>query len=333
MQPSLREGLVLRIDAKVCHVEVDGQRHLLPLRGRLFETPTHEKKPLAVGDRVQVRLEGGSGAIEVLLPRESQLSRRASGEADRAQVVAANVTLVLAVASVTEPPFQSSIVDAVLVAACRERIPAALVLTKVDLDRDGAVAKWTGLYRSLGYAVHPTSLAPGHETRAEITALAQALHHNRTVMCGLSGAGKSSLLNAVIPGVNLRIGSLNHIRQGKHTTAHTELIPLPGGGHVLDTPGVRAFHQFSSSAQELQFMFPELAPLLPLCSYRNCLHADEPECAVLAALRAGTVARSRYDSYRVMLAAAQGEGHWPASTDDGDGGRPAPQRSPRRRRR
>jgi ribosome biogenesis GTPase len=333
MEPSLREGLVLRIDAKVCHVEVDGQRHLLPLRGRLFETPTREKKPIAVGDRVQVRLDGSGGAIEVVLPRESQLLRRASGEGERGQVVAANVTLVLAVASVAEPPFQPSIVDGVLAAAGRERIPAALVLTKVDLDRDGAVAKWTGLYRSLGYAVHPTSRAPGHETRDELHALALALHHNRTVLCGLSGAGKSSLLNAVIPGLQLRIGSLSHIRQGKHTTAHTELVPLPGGGHVLDTPGIRAFHQFSTGAQELQFLFPELSPLLPLCEYRNCLHADEPACAVLAALRAGTIAASRYESYRVMLAAALGTDPPGASTDDAGGGQREPPRSPRRRRR
>jgi ribosome biogenesis GTPase len=203
-------------------------------------------------------------------------------------------------------------------------------LTKVDLE--GETAKWTALYRGLGYAVYPTSVLPGRETREELHALAQALHHNRTVLCGLSGAGKSSLLNAVIPGLSLRIGSLSHIRQGKHTTTRTELVPLPGGGHVLDTPGIRSFHQYSTGAQELQFLFPELAPLLPRCEYRNCLHAEEPGCAVMTALRAGQIAASRYDSYRVMLAAALGTDP-PAATDTARAGPPGPPRSPRQRRR
>ncbi len=330
MDPSLQEGLVLRIDARLCHVEIDGERAALPLRGRLFETPSHEKKPIAVGDRVLVRQDEQGGAIEAVLPRQSQLHRRAAGEGERAQVVAANVTLVLAVAALREPPLQPELIDGVLCAAGRAQIPAALVLTKVDLDREGAAQRWTDLYRGLGYPVYPLCLLPGHESREAIVELATALHRNRTVLCGLSGVGKSSLLNAVVPGCDLRVGSLSHIRQGKHTTAHTELIPLPGGGHVLDTPGVRAFHLFHTGAQELQFLFPELAPLLPCCGYRNCLHQDEPDCAVLAARRDGRIADSRYRSYRLMLAAALGED--PTSADPADGDRRT-RRSPHRRRR
>ena len=115
-------------------------------------------------------------------------------------------------------------------------------------------------------------------------AIGDLLHKNGTVNCGLSGVGKSSLLNTVIPGLDLRIGTLSHIRQGKHTTSHTELIPLPGGGHVLDTPGVRSFHLFHVGSQELQFLLPEIGALLPQCGYRNCLHQDEPDCAVIAAV-------------------------------------------------
>lgn len=314
-------------------MEVAGRPHALPLRGRLFETQSHERKPLAVGDRVQVRLDAGGGAIEARLPRTTELHRRAAGEAERSQVVAANVSLVLAVTSVDQPPFQPELVDGVLVAAAREEIPAAIALTKVDLD-PVAGERWAALYRGLGYPVFALSLADGQRTEAALAELGELLHRNRSVVCGLSGVGKSSLLNAVIPGQQLRIGSLSHIQQGRHTTTRTELVPLPGGGHVLDTPGVRSFHLFHVGAQELAFYFPELKQLLAGCGYRNCLHQDEPGCAVRAAVADGTIADSRYRSYRVMLAAALGEdpdAASPAADADADGRRRL--RRPHRRHR
>jgi putative ribosome biogenesis GTPase RsgA len=106
---------------------------------------------------------------------------------------------------------------------------------------------------------------------------------------------------AVVPGVQLRTGHLNHIESGRHTTTHTELLPLPGGGHVLDTPGVRNFHLFCTGSQELQFLFPEIAARLPQCEYRSCLHDQEQHCAVRAAADSGEIAESRYGSYRTML--------------------------------
>lgn len=299
-EPGPTQGLVLRIDAKVCHVEVSGQRLTLPLAGKLFEERSHEKRPLAVGDRVL--LDPTGAAIDALLPRETMLQRRAASEGEeRSQVVAANVSLALAVAAANEPPFQPELVDGVLAGAQRQDIPAALVVTKIDRDKKGSAQAWIDLYRDLGYRVFGTSVAEGHRTEEVFAALRELLHANRTVLCGLSGAGKSTLLNALVPGLSLRTGSLNHIRQGKHTTTHTELIPLPGGGHVLDTPGVRSFHQFQVGAQESQFLFPEIAALLPKCAYRNCLHRDEPGCAVLRALEDGALPTSRYRSYLGML--------------------------------
>lgn len=293
------QGLVLRIDAKVCHVEVDGERHQLPLAGKLFETKSHERRPLAVGDRVV--LDGTGKSIDAVLPRSSQLHRRAAAEGEeQAQVLAANITQVLAVASVASPPFQPELVDGILAAAARERIPSTLVLSKVDLDPELA-AKWRAVYAHSGAHIVSTCTKPGNTTEPALRELATLLHRNRSVVVGLSGAGKSSLLNAIVPGVTLRTGDLNHIRQGRHTTTHTELIALPGGGHVLDTPGIRNFHLFCVGSQELQFLFPELAAKLPDCEYRSCLHDTEANCAVKAALANGEVAESRYRSYRTML--------------------------------
>ncbi|MCA8952176.1 MAG: ribosome small subunit-dependent GTPase A [Planctomycetes bacterium] len=292
-------GLVLRVDAKLCHVEIDGATRQLPLAGKLFEQRSHEKRPVAVGDLV--RLDPTAEAIEEVLPRTSQLHRRTAGEgAPRAQVVAANITHTFVVSSCRQPRFQPELVDSVLAAAARARIPATLVLTKHDLDADAAV-EIAAIYDRVGVAVLMTSTAPGRETTEELDRLQRLLHENRSVFTGPSGAGKSTLLNSLIPGLNLRTGSLNRIRQGKHTTSHTELIPLPGGGHVLDTPGVRNFGLFHCGTQELQFLFPEIGARLPRCAFRSCLHTKETDCAVRAAAEAGEIARSRYDSYRMLL--------------------------------
>lgn len=325
MQPSSPQGLVLRIDAKVCHVEVDGERRQLPLAGKLFEARSHEKRPLAVGDRVV--LDPTGKAIDAVLPRSSQLHRRAASEGeDQAQVLAANITHVLAVASVSHPPFQPELVDGILAAALRERIPATLVLSKVDLDETLA-ARWAKVYAHAGVRVLSTCTVAGRTTDASLHELGQLLHQNNSVVVGLSGAGKSTLLNAVVPGITLRTGDLNHIRQGRHTTTHTELIPLPGGGHVLDTPGVRNFHLFCVGSQELQFLFPEIALKLPECEYRSCLHDGEENCAVKRALASGEIAESRYRSYRTMLGnalAAERPGQKAGKTPQRGGGRRRP---------
>ena len=295
-------GLVLRIDAKVCHVEVDGLRKQLPLAGKLFEQRTHEKRPLAVGDHVL--LDPTGQVIDQVLPRTSQLHRRAATEGEhQAQVLAADITQVIAVASVKSPPFQPELVDGLLAAARRQNIPATLILTKIDLNKKLA-AKWAKVYEHADIQVLSTCTVEGKQTTDSLSAVAELLHKNKSVVIGLSGAGKSTLLNAVVPGVQLRTGKLNHIQQGRHTTTHTELLALPGGGHVLDTPGVRNFHLFCTGSQELQFLFPEIAAKLPECSYRSCLHDGEQDCAVMAAHEAGEIPDTRYVSYLRMLAEA-----------------------------
>lgn len=313
MKTSLQAGLVLRIDAKVCHVEIDGVRKQLPLAGKLFEQKTHEKRPLAVGDNVL--LDPTGQVIDQVLPRSSQLHRRAAAEGEhQAQVLAANITQVIAVASVKSPPFQPELVDGLLAAAARERIPATLVLTKIDLAKKAA-DKWAAVYQHANVRVLRTCTVEGKQTPESLQEVAKLLHENKSVVIGLSGAGKSTLLNAVVPGVQLRTGQLNHIQQGRHTTTHTELLALPGGGHVLDTPGVRNFHLFCTGSQELQFLFPEIAAKLPECAYRSCLHDGEQDCAVATAHEAGEIAPTRYTSYlRMLTDALDAESPYPKSS-------------------
>lgn len=295
-------GLVLRVDAKVCHVELDGQRLTVPLRGRLFEERGHEKSPVAVGDRVVIRRDGEGGAIESVLPRTSKLARRAKGDEEREQVLAANVTLVLIVAAVRDPPLQAVLIDRILASCERQSLPVAIAFTKMDRDRRDEARGWIELYRGLGYDVHPTSILEGHATIDTLETLGRLLHHNVTVLSGLSGVGKSSLINHLIPGLDLRIGSMNAIRQGKHTTTRTELIPLPGGGHVLDTPGIRTFALFGVDPNELSFWFREFGPIARGCAFNDCTHHHEPGCAVRAAVESGAIRQSRYESFRTIFA-------------------------------
>jgi len=304
----LVEGLVLRIDAKVCHVEVNGRTEKVALRGKLFEGRSKEKRPVAVGDRVLLTHNEMGGAIEKVLPRTTKLARKSAGDDEREQVMATNISLCLIVSSVREPPFQARLVDRIFAGCEREKLPCALVLTKMDRARKKDNAdEWIDLYRGLGYTVLPTSITAGKETEASLAELSELLHSNMSVLAGLSGVGKSSLLNHLMPELDLRIGSMSKIRQGKHTTSHTQLIPLPGGGHVLDTPGIRNFGLFGMAPQELTFYYRELATLVSKCAYRDCSHTVEPDCAVSAAFEEGTIAASRFESYLEILTDLQAE--------------------------
>jgi ribosome biogenesis GTPase len=295
-EPSI--GVVLRIDAKTCHVEVGGARHVLPLRGRLFEHGG-DRQLVAVGDRVRIRLDGEGSAIEEVLPRTTQLVRsRGDGET---QIIAANVSLVVVTAALTDPPFLGELVDRILAGATREKLDTALVLTKVDRDRKGLAPVLAERYGQLGYRVFVTSIAPDAETTDALRELRALLQRNTSVLSGASGVGKSSLINALCPGLELRIGTMSRIRQGRHTTTHTQLVPLPGGGHLLDTPGIRGFGLGAADPQEIQFLFPEIRALVGRCEYRNCTHMVEPGCAVEAELQRGALVRERIASYRAIM--------------------------------
>ncbi len=301
--PFVKQGLVLRIDAKVCHVEVNGETHALPLRGRLFEKRSNnDARPIAVGDAVLVTLDEQGGAIDEVLPRSSRLARRKAGDDDtREQIIAANITLVMVMASIRDPKFQPELIDRILAGAEREHVRAVLTITKVDRDKLGLAEEWAELYRYIGYETFVTSVIEGKETQESLTSIQELLQENVTVISGSSGVGKSSMINKIIPGLDLRIGSLGRIRQGKHTTTHTQLIALPGGGHVLDTPGIRSFGLQNLEPLDLAFCFPEIKERGVGCEYRNCTHTMEPDCAVIRAVDDEEIAASRYVSYTLML--------------------------------
>jgi ribosome biogenesis GTPase len=290
-------GRVVRTDAKVCHVEVDGKVHLCAPRGKLFEG-LEQKNPIAVGDLVQVDLQGSPSSIETVLPRRNWLGRTASSHDPREQVLVANVDRLFVIGSLGKPGFSSNRTDRILAACAWHGIPAALVINKVDLAREGDLEALRASYAGAGIEWYETCALD----RRGVDALAARLRGAVSVFYGASGAGKSSLINAIQPGLMLKIGKISKFWDaGKHTTAHSQLIPLLQGGWVIDTPGIRTFRLHHLSVGELRGLFPEIVRFQDRCKFPDCSHDHEPDCAVFEAVEAGELPATRYASYLEML--------------------------------
>lgn len=287
-------GVVLKRAGHAFRVHTaDGERTAV-LRGRL-KLPDDDR--LVAGDVVELASHGdGPATIERVLPRRSVLARRrATGGhgARRAQPIAANVDQVVVVAAAREPDPNARMLDRFLVIAEANGLPAALVVNKVDLDR-AAVEMLERRYAPAGYQVLATSV----KTPEGLPALRDLLRGRETVFTGASGVGKSSLLNAIEPGLKLRIGAISEKwGTGTHTTRAAELVPLAVGGYVVDTPGMREVGAWGIASDELGACFPEFRPFLDACRFDNCRHLAEPGCAVREAARTGRADPDRLVSY------------------------------------
>lgn len=291
---------MVRADARVVHVLVDDEVRLFAPRGKLFDDLAYDQKhPLAVGDRVLVSLEGDPPGVEQVLPRANYLPRVASSHDPREQVLFANVDQLLVIGSLKKPGFSSNRTDRILVACEYYEIPTLLVLNKVDLDRAGEAEAIADTYRAAGVPVLHTSALEG----TGVAELAERLRGRTSVFYGGSGAGKSSLLNAIQPGLALKTGKISkYWDAGKHTTTHSSLLWVEAvDGWVIDTPGIRVFRLAGINKAELRDAFPEFAPYVADCRYPDCAHDHEPECAVFEAVDRGRIAATRYASYVEML--------------------------------
>jgi ribosome biogenesis GTPase / thiamine phosphate phosphatase len=289
-------GIVLRGTGGVWQVRTEaGETLSVSLRGRLKQAETEK---LAVGDEVIVETaDREAWAIAEILPRRSKLARRAPGGAVGERIVAANVDQVVVVFAVAEPEPHVRMLDRFLVIAEANDLASRVVVNKVELA-DGATARETfAEYERIGYAVHYTSAKRGDG----LDELRDALHDRISALTGPSGVGKSSLLNAIYPGLDLRVGEISRsVMKGRHTTVGADLHPLPNGGYVVDTPGLREVGMWNLDPRHLDQCFPEMRPLLTECRFRDCAHEVEPGCAVLAGVESGVVSRERYESYRKL---------------------------------
>jgi ribosome biogenesis GTPase len=254
---------------------------------------------LAIGDRVMLEQDGSGAAwtISSILPRRSRLARRAPGGGFGERVVAANVDQVVIVFAAANPEPHPRMLDRFLVIAEANGLAARIVINKVELAGGAAVAseRWSD-YERAGYPIHYTSA----KRDEGLDTLHDALVGKVSVLTGPSGVGKSSLMNSMFPGLDLRVGEISEsVNKGRHTTVGGYLHPLPGpeGGYLADTPGLREVGMWALDPAELDRCFPEFRPFLADCRFGDCTHRVEPECAVRDALVRREISAARYDSY------------------------------------
>jgi len=291
-------GRVVRTDAKLVHVEIDGRIVACAPRGKLFEERKTQKNPIAVGDFVRVDPASDPAGVEEVLQRRNYLGRTASSHDPREQVLVANVDRLFLVGSLGRPGFSSNRTDRILAACAWHQIPATLVLNKIDLAREGEIAAIRATYEPAEVEVLETCAIRGEG----VEDLRARLKGQVSVLYGASGAGKSSLLNALQPGLALRVGKISRYWEtGKHTTNSSQLHHLDSGGWVIDTPGIRTFRLHGLVRGELRGFFREFARHQERCRFPDCTHDHEPECAVFEAVERGEVPATRYASYLEML--------------------------------
>jgi ribosome biogenesis GTPase len=292
-----RLGRVLRVQGLHSAVHLDnGELRRCATRRLLKTLATDQRHVVAAGDRVWVRPEGpDEGIIERVEPRHGVLSRASRG---RQHVLVSNVDQLIIVVSAAEPKLKPHLVDRYLVTAEKSGVEPIVCINKTDLVDAAELQPIIGVYSQLGYRVLLVSAA----RRWNIDPLRQLLCDRQSVFAGQSGVGKSSLLNAVEPGLELRVRTVSlDNEKGRHTTTTAELIPLAGGGYVFDTPGIRQFQLWDVIPQEVAGYFRDLRPYVSRCRYPNCTHAHEEPCAVKDAVADGFIDTRRYESYLAML--------------------------------
>ena len=304
LQPNATRGLVLRARSGFYTIATnEGDLVEARMRGRVKRE--RQTSDLAViGDRVLLeRLPDGTGAISEVEPRHRRFSRRQPGPrgAWREDILVANPDLVAVVFSCDRPPPNPRLVDRFLVNAEYNEVPALLVANKVDLVGAEAARSQFGTYEAIGYDVVYASA----KAAIGLDQLRQRLAGRLSIVAGPSGVGKSTLLNAIQPGLQITTAEVSEaLHKGRHTTTLAELHPLdgPDGGYVADTPGIRELGLWEIPSTELASCFPEFRDHLGACAFNDCSHLHEPRCGLRAAVAAGLVSEDRYDSYRRMLA-------------------------------
>lgn len=288
-----RRGVVLSVHGLDCVVEADdGVIYRCAVRRILKTLTTDERHVVVAGDDVMFRtVNDKEGMIERVEKRRGMISRTSRG---RRHVIAANVEQMLIVNSAAEPHLKPNLIDRLLLSAERERITPIICITKVDLVDPHELQPLMGVYARMGYAVLPLSV----KVDLNVDVVRQLIVGKRSVVVGQSGVGKSSLLNAVEPGLNLKIGTVSEENQkGKHTTTVARLVKLAVGGYVVDTPGIRSMELWDVIPEEVCGFYRDLRPFVNHCRFPDCTHRHEANCAVKDAVADGRLDARRYESY------------------------------------
>ena len=298
------KGLVIKNTGSWVTVRLeDGSAVNCKMRGVLRLKGMRCTNPVAVGDLVQVEDKGGEspvvGAIE---PRKNYIIRRSSNLSKEFQIIAANLDQAVLVATILHPETSTTFIDRFLATAEAYQVPAVLAFNKIDLliteESREYLAEMKAMYESIGYPVVTMSATTGEGTDS----LRELLAGKMSLLSGNSGVGKSSIINLMVPDAHVRVGDVSQTHhKGMHTTTFSELLDLPGGGAIIDTPGVKAFGTIDFERAEVAHYFPEIFKISSDCRFNNCTHTHEPGCAVLAAVEAGEISPTRFTSYLSIL--------------------------------
>ncbi|MCX6275369.1 MAG: ribosome small subunit-dependent GTPase A [Bacteroidetes bacterium] len=291
------KGLVIKSTGSQYLVRMDDGKVLLSrIRGNLRLKGFEATNPVTVGDRVEVEEADGMGMITQLHDRKNYIIRKSVNLSKQFQVIAANLDLALVVATPISPRTSLGFIDRFLSTAEAYNIPAGIVFNKSDLYDEtvnGYVQELKSLYNTIGYAVFIVSSVNADS----LEELKGALKDKVNLFSGHSGVGKSTLINTLIPGAELRTAEISSYQKGIHTTTFAEMHQLPFSGFVIDTPGIREFGTIDFDKYEVSHFFPEIFKVARGCKFNNCLHFNETQCAVLDAVRNNEIALSRYESY------------------------------------
>lgn len=297
------QGLVIKNTGSWYTVKtVEGSVVECKIKGNFRLKGIRSTNPVAVGDHVEIELNSQNTAfITAIGDRKNYIIRKSQNLSKQSHIIAANVDQAFLVVTVERPQTSTTFIDRFLATAEAYSVPVVLVFNKTDLLDDSLMRyqrMMTDLYETVGYKC----VAVSAETGEGMDGLMEMLRDRITLLSGHSGVGKSTMINRLLPGVNLRTAEISDAHNtGMHTTTFSEMLPLPGGGYIIDTPGIKGFGTFDMEPEELTSYFKEIFRFSKDCRFSNCTHTHEPGCAVLKAVEDHYIAASRYQSYLSML--------------------------------
>ncbi|NND77135.1 MAG: ribosome small subunit-dependent GTPase A [Flavobacteriales bacterium] len=299
MENDLNKGVVLKSTGSWYQVRNEkGQTIQCRVKGKLRLKDIRSTNPVAVGDKVFFSLEeDGNGIIEKIGNRENYIIRRSTNLSKETHIIAANIDQAFLIVTLQEPFTTTGFIDRFLVTAAAYHIPTVILFNKLDVyddKADGRLVEYLETYNDAGYECIQMSALK----KKGLEKVIERMKDKTTLLSGHSGVGKTTFINAIQPGLDLKTSEVSQLyKQGKHTTTFAEMFPLAMGGFIIDTPGIRSFGVYDIEKKEISHYFPEMLELIDQCKFSDCMHISEPQCAVRQAFERNEIPFTRYKNY------------------------------------